>query len=65
MLLSDQARQSYFNAKGKRTKAIKARTTPSLEETKSENMQKLDQADQFGQDITDAYSSSSDDEYMR
>ena len=37
--------QTYFNAKGKRAKAIRARTTPSLEETKSENMQKLNQAD--------------------
>ena len=65
MLLSDQTRRSYFNAKGKRANAIRARTTPSLEETKSENMQKLDKADQCGQDITGACSSNSDDEYMR
>ena len=64
MLPVDQARQSYFKAKGKRANAIRARTTPSLEETKSENMQKLDQTDQFGKDITDACSSNSDDEYM-
>ena len=45
MLLRGQARQPYFNANGKRANAIRARTTPSLEETKSENMQKLNQAD--------------------
>jgi len=42
----DQTRQTYFNAKGKRANAIKARTTPSLEETRSENMQQLDKVDQ-------------------
>ena len=65
MPLGDQARPSYFNANGKRANAIRARTTPGLEETKSENMQKLDLADQCGQDITGACSSNSDDEYMR
>ena len=65
MLPGDQARQSYFKAKGKRANAIRARTTPSLEETKSENMQKLDKADQWGHDVTGDGSSNSDDEYMR
>ena len=39
MSTSTAKREAQFKAKGKRANAMRARTTPSFEETKSANMQ--------------------------
>lgn len=65
MALIDLVWQSYFREKGKRANAIKARTTRSLEETKSKKIQNRDNPDAYGQAISDSSSSNSDNQDMR